>query len=247
MGEAQTQEYDRLVSGTIDPAKWRILSLPMGDGQVWDHEEPRARLVPRDGGLALTVDPFTRKHDHVGIFDNPKHLYASTQTFPLSSEGATVFEAEMAAETYKSNAEDFADGFVAFNVIDFSTGMIFDFISTGRKIGAVYERLLVPGLTDEKTAFTYIVESTCPPLPTSPGQWHRYEIRLRPHERVAEWSVDGRAFFRAHQIPVQLGSITLGFGLFTLKPLDRLRGSISLHGQGATGVWRNLRVRQESR
>jgi hypothetical protein len=35
--------------------------------------------------------------------------------------------------------------------------------------------------------------------------------------------------------------MALGFGLFTLKPVDPSKGSTSLHGQGATGIWRNFR------
>src|SRR2546430_10149020 len=49
----------------------------------------------------------------------------------------------MGAETYRGNADDLRDGFAGFNLMDFSTGMIFDFISTGQKIGAMYERLLI--------------------------------------------------------------------------------------------------------
>jgi hypothetical protein len=96
MGEPQGPEYDSPRTGTIDPAKWKILSLPLGNGQSWDHAEPAAQIVPRDQGLSLTVNPFTRKHDHIAILDNPKHFYPSIELFELASNGATIFEAEMA-------------------------------------------------------------------------------------------------------------------------------------------------------
>jgi hypothetical protein len=124
--------------------------------------------------------------------------------------------------------------------MDFSTGMIFDFISTGQKIGAIYERLLIPGLTDEKTAFTYLIESPFSGVRTEPGKMHHFTVRLDAATRRAEWHVDGRPFFKAEGIPVELGEITLGFGLFTLKPIDPAKGSVSTHGQGATGVWKNF-------
>jgi hypothetical protein len=232
--------YDDMSKGRVDSSKWKILSFPTGNGETWIWEEPKARFEAKDGGSAVTVDPFTRKHDHVHMFDDPKQLYGSTRTLPVSRNGETVFEVEMGAETYRSNADDLRDGFAGFNVMDFSTGMIFDFISTGQKIGAIYERLLIPGLTDEKTAFTYLIESPFSGVRTEPGRIHRYSVRLDAAKRRAEWIVDGRSFFKAEGIPVVLGEITLGFGLFTLKPIDPTGGSVSTHGQGATGVWKNF-------
>lgn len=66
--------YDDMSKGSVDPSKWKILSFPMGNGETWSWEEPTARLEARNGGLAVTVDPFTRKHDHVHMFDDPKQL-----------------------------------------------------------------------------------------------------------------------------------------------------------------------------
>ena len=174
------------------------------------------------------------------MFDDPKQLYGSTTTLPVSRDRVTVFEVEMGAETYHGNADDLRDGFAGFNVMDFSTGMIFDFISTGQKIGAIYERLLIPGLTDEKTAFTYLIESPFSGVRTEPGKMHHYSVRLDAAKRRAEWHVDERPFFKAEEVPVSLGEITLGFGLFTLKPIDPSKGSVSVHGQGATGIWKNF-------
>jgi uncharacterized protein DUF6081 len=239
--KAEAAVYDNMSKGHVEPSKWKILGFPMGNGETWTWEEPSARFGAKNGGLAVTVDPFTRKHDHVHMFDDPKQLYGSTTILPVSRDGVTVFEVEMGAETYHSNADDLRDGFAGFNVMDFSTGMIFDFISTGRKIGAIYERLLIPGLTDEKTAFTYVIESPFSGVRTEPGKMHHYSVNLDGARRTAEWSVDERPFFKTEGIPVSLGGITLGFGLFTLKPIDPLKGSVSLHGQGATGIWKDFR------
>ena len=154
--------------------------------------------------------------------------------------GITLFEVEMGVETYHSDADDLRDEFAGFNLMDFSTRMIFDFISTGQKIGAIYERLLIPGLTDEKTAFTYLIESPFSGVRTEPRKMHHYSVRFDATRRRADWNVDGRTFLNVEGIPVALGEITLGLGLFTLKPIDPSKGSVSVHGQGATGIWKNF-------
>lgn len=232
--------YDTMSGSKVDPSKWKILSFPTGNGETWTWEEPKARLESRMGGLALTVDPFTRKNDKVHMFDDPKQLYGSTKTFPVAKDRTTVFEVEMGCETFRSNAEDLQDGFAGFILMDFSTGMIFDFVSTGRKIGAIYERLLIPGVTDEKTAFTYLVESPFSGVRTEPGKMHHYSVRIDASKRRAEWLADGKSFFKAEGIPVEPNEIMMGFGLFTLNPVDPVRGSTSIHGQGATGIWKNF-------
>ena len=237
----ETTLYDDMSKMNVDPSKWKILSFPMGNGETWTWAEPKARLESKAGGLALSVDPFTRKHDTVHMFDDPKQLYGSTKSLPVSRTGVTVFEVDMGCETHRSNADDLRDAFAGFILMDFSTGMIFDFVSTGRKIGAIYERLLIPGLTDEKTAFTYLVESPFAGVRTEPGRMHHYQVRIDAPRRRAEWLLDGRSFFKAEGVPVEPKEIMLGFGLFTLKPVDPLKGSTSIHGQGATGIWRNFR------
>ena len=241
MLETEVMAYDDLAKGRIDASKWKILSFPMSNGESWTWEEPKAKIEVRSGGTAVTVDPFTRKHDHVHMFDDPKQLYGSTRTFPVSRDSVTVFEVEMGAETFRSNAQDIQDGFAGFITMDFSTGMIFDFVSTGRKIAAIYERLLIPGVTDDKTAFTYLVESPFSGINTRPEQIHHYMIRIDAPRKRAEWHADGKPFFETEGMPVEPKDIMLGFGLFTLKPVDPEKGSVSVHGQGARGVWKNFR------
>ena len=146
--ETENIVYDDLSNGRIDPSKWKIMGFAMGNGENWVWQEPKAKIEARNGGTALTIDPFTRKHDRVHMFDDPKQLYGSTTTFPVSRDSVTLLEVEMGAETFHSNAQDIQDGFAGFITMDFSTGLIFDFVSTGSKIGAIYERLLIPGVTN---------------------------------------------------------------------------------------------------
>lgn len=241
MLQTETPLYDNMAKRSVDPSKWKIMSFPMGNGENWTWAEPNARLEPRAGGLAVTVDPFTRKHDTVHMFDDPKQLYGSTRSFPVSQTGLTTFEVEMGGETYKSNADNLRDGFAGFILMDFATGMIFDFVTTGRKIGAIYERLLIPGVTDEKTAFTYLIESPFAGIRTEPGRMHHCQVKIDAPRKRADWLVDGRPFFKAEGIPAVPKEIMIGFGLFTLNPVDPTKGSTSVHGQGATGTWKNFR------
>jgi len=241
MLQTETPIYDEMSKNTVDSSKWKIMSFPMGNGENWTWAEPKARLEAKAGGLALTIDPFTRKHDTIHMFDDPKQLYGSTRGFPVSSTGITTFEVEMGAESYRSNADDLRDAFAGFILMDFATGMIFDFVTTGKKIGAIYERLLIPGVTDEKTAFTYLIESPFSGVRTEPGRMHRYQVRIDAPKKRAEWQVDGRTFFKAEGIPAIPKDIMIGWGLFTLKPVDPVKGSSSVHGQGATGIWKNFR------
>ena len=130
MLQTETPIYDEMSKNTVDSSKWKIMSFPMGNGENWTWAEPRARLEAKSGGLALTIDPFTRKHDTIHIFDDPKQLYGSTRNFPISNTGITTFEVEMGAEAYRSNPDDLRDGFAGFILMDFTTGMIFDFVTT---------------------------------------------------------------------------------------------------------------------
>src|SRR5712692_8711274 len=229
MLQTETSVYDEMSKAAVDSSKWKILSFPMGNGENWTWAEPKARLEAKAGGLALTIDPFTRKHDTIHMFDDPKQLYGSTRGFPVSNIGMTTFEVEMGAESYRSNADDLRDGFAGFILMDFATGMIFDFVTTGKKIGAIYERLLIPGVTDEKTAFTYLIEAPFSGINTRPEQMHRYSIIIDAPKRRAEWLVDGKQFFKTEGIPVEPREMMLGFGLFTLKPVDPEKGSVSVH------------------
>jgi len=237
--------YDDMSKGKVDSSKWTVMSFPMGNGQNWKWEEPNAKLTDRNGGLALTIDPFTRKHDTVHMFDDPKQLYGSTKTFPVSANQVTVFEVEMGCETHRSNADDLRDAFAGFILMDFSSGMIFDFVSTGKKIGAIYERLLIPGVTDDKTAFTYLIESPFSGVGTEPGKLHHYKVRIDAAKRRAEWLADGKTFFKAEGIPAVPKEMMIGWGLFTLNPVDPVKGSRSVHGQGATGIWKNFQYHIE--
>ncbi len=103
------------------------------------------------------------------------------------------------------------DAFAGLILMDFATGMIFDFITTGKKMGAIYERLLIPGVTDEKTAFTYLVEAPFSGIRTRPEMMHHYMVRIDAQKKRAEWIVDGKEFFKSESLPVAPKDILVGW------------------------------------
>ncbi len=218
-------EYDTFTAGAVDPSKWVPLQLPTPDGSMWSYGDPQAKVEAHGGTMSITVNPFRLKHDSVHMLDDPKHLLVTPQPIPVPASGARI-SAEIAAENYNGN--------------DFSTGMIFDWMLSATRVGALYERLPIPGVTPEGGSFSYLVQSPFVSI-NKPGEFRSCEIALDPKARTAEWTVDGKPFYRTEGIPVEIKSVTLGLIVCTLKPTGA-SGSTSVHGQGAKGSWRHLKV-----
>lgn len=233
-------EYDTFTEGAVDQAKWVPLQLPTPDGSMWSYGDPQAQVEARGGTMQITVNPFRLKHDTVHMFDDPKHLLVTPLPVPVAPSGVTRLSAQMACENYNGNPDDITDGFIGLVVGDFSTGMIFDWVLSATRVGALYERLPIPGVTPEGGSFSYLVQSPFVAI-NSPGKFRQYEIALNPSARSAEWKVDGTPFYWAENVPVEVASVTLGLIVCTLKPPDA-KGSTSVHGQGARGCWRHLTV-----
>lgn len=228
---------------SLDPAGWQPLQLPAPDGSLWSYGDPEARVEAGEGTLHITVNPFRLKHDTYHMLDDPKHLLVTPAPTPLAEGSRTTISVEMACENYNGNPDDLLDGWIGLVVGDFSTGMIFDWMLSATRVGALYERLPIPGVTPDGASFSYLVQSPFVAI-NAPGQFHRYELALDRAGRSAEWRVDGRPFYRTESIPVDVASVTLGLIVCTLLPPDPVKGSVSVHGQGARGSWRNLDVIQ---
>src|SRR5687768_11660491 len=71
-------------------ARWAPAGFPDGSGGQWTWAEPQAQLSAKDGWLELAVPRFTRSHDHVQIFDNPKHLLACSAPIAVPDAGLAV-------------------------------------------------------------------------------------------------------------------------------------------------------------
>lgn len=233
---------DPFTSGSLSPEAWRTLELPAGDGAMWTFRDPGTTVRAEDGVLEVGIERFRIHHDHVQMFDNPKLLTVMRQPVPLSASGITTIAWEMACENHHGNADDLLDGFAALSLGDFETGMVFDFIMSGTRIGVVYERLALPGITPPGGDWIHVVEA---PLLVqgTPGAFRQYEIRFDRAAHACEWWVDGRRMYAVSDIPVDVKSVTPGVGLLTLKPIETGKSSVSNHGQGATGRWRNLVAR----
>lgn len=236
-----TTILDPFTSGQPAPEAWRTLELPAGDGATWTFRDPSLQMKASDGVLEASIETFRIRHDHVQMFDNPKLLMVMQKPVPLSETNVTTISWEMACENYNGNPDDLLDGFAVLSLGDFETGMVFDFIMSGTCIGVVYERLALPGIVPAGADWIHVVQS---PLiaQSRPGEYHRYEIRFDRRARACEWWLDGKRMYAVTDIPVEVRSVTPGVGLMTLKSLEVGKGSVSNHGQGATGRWRNLAV-----
>jgi hypothetical protein len=113
------------------------------------------------------------------------------------------------------------------NVLDMSSGWVFDACATGDTVFSIYERLPVPGV---EHPFTHVVEQPLSGIVAAPGLSHEYTVTLDAGRGTAEWRIDGTLVHHLHglEIPAQ---VNVGLGIFTLHPIVDGR-STSLRGQG---------------
>ncbi|MNB97014.1 hypothetical protein D3C75_442320 [compost metagenome] len=232
---------DSFTSNTLDGDKWQVQQFSLEDGSIWRYEDPLAQVSAIGGELEIRVEGFQLQHDTVPMFDNPKHLVMLREPIPLDSHGVTSISCEMACENHNGNSDDLLDGFSALVIGDFANGLIFDFIISATRVGVVYERLPLPGVTPPGGEWLQVIQS---PLVArnAPGEFHHYEIRFDRRVGSCEWLADGRRVYYVAELPLEVQSVVPGIGLFTLKQQSPEHGSVSNHGQGATGRWRNLQV-----
>ncbi len=218
--------------------------FPLEDGGFWQYQEPKAVVIIQDGFLRVAAVPYTRRNDKVQILDNAKHMYFSTQTFAPPEGGTIAFELDFAATIVGGRPGDLYDGFVSFNVLDFSTGAALDFFVGNDTIATVYGKLPFPGVPDISPAsgpryFCLFEEIRGA---TRPGQLHHFEIKYDSASNTAVFSIDGKEARRYENVPFKLGACTLALGLMSEKDISAETGSVSCHGQGAIGKWGNIRI-----
>ncbi|WP_319456933.1 MULTISPECIES: DUF6081 family protein [unclassified Mycobacterium] len=233
-----TAEYDPFTGPGLDEQRWVQAQFLDPDGSLVVAQEDSAKTMVGAGTLEICVEKFENKNDFVPNFDNAKHLVVSTQSFPLP-DGACTISVEMTAEILGGQDYSFRRGFAAFNVIDLSTGAIFDHLVTDRESRAVREQLSIPGVGESADPFQWLVE--CPITDTCDfTDFHEYAIVFNRSERRVTWLVDQALVFEAGDIDVP-DSIQIGFGLMTLLPFQN-GNSASLLGQGINARWRRLRT-----
>ncbi len=248
MSKAATNEevidYSNFASVITGEGEWIPAGFPLEDGGFWKYQEPGAVVIVQGGFLRVAAVPYTRHHDTVQILDNAKHMYFSTRTFAPPEGGSISFSLDLAATIVSGHPNDLYDGFVSFNVLDFSTGAALDFFVGNDVVATVYGKLPFPGVPDKEPAhgpkyFCLFEEMRGN---TNPGEQHHFEIVYDSTEDRVTFLMDGAEVRHYSNVPFKLGPCTLAMGLMSEKDIQPGKGSISCHGQGAIGKWGNVRI-----
>lgn len=232
---------DDFAGPALDMRRWQYLSYPLPDGGTWVCAEAGAETVVADGEVRIRVARFTNAHDTHQNIDNCKHLLLATRTLALPETGRVTFSTTMSARSLNATPQCYRDGFVSFNVLDFTTGMVFDLCATSDQVVAIHERLPLPGVG---RPFTHVIDAPLSGVPISPGRAYACAVTFDVDRRSAEWRVEDALVFEAAQVTVPR-AVTLGFGFISLHPLAGGRSS-SLRGQGMEGSWRSFERRVEA-
>jgi len=237
-------DYSNFASVITGEGEWIPAGFPLEDGSFWQYQEPGAVVIIQDGFLRVAAVPYTRHNDAVQILDNAKHMYFSTRTFAPPQGGSISFSLDLAATIVGGRPKDLYDGFVSFNVLDFSTGAALDFFVGNDVVATVYGKLPFPGVPD--TAPSHGPKYFClfEELrgSTAPGQQHHFEIVYDSAANRVTFLMDGAEVQRYSNVPFKLGSCILALGLMSEKDIQPGKGSVSCHGQGAIGKWGNIKI-----
>lgn len=231
-------KYDDFNSAELSAGKWLVGEYRDAEGQVHAYYDPNTQIATGGGQVRLTIDPFTRFHDSVPALNNPKTTYRSRERFATPPGSRTLFEVDMAVETFRALPGDLRDAFATFNVVDHNTGVVFDFAVTNEIVYIIHERLLLPGVTTPEMYFAHRIVLE---VDTNPGQAHHYGISYERNWSRAEWFVDGKKVYEA-TVPTEVDGFRFGFGLFSSRRLDKFSREEREHGQGASGTWSNFSV-----
>jgi hypothetical protein len=218
-------------------SKWVVGGFP-----GWEFKEPDAVVVVQNGRLRVAAAPLTRGNRSVQILDNAKHMYFSRELFTVPPGGVISCELEIRAQKINGVANDFYDGFVSFNMLDFSTGLAIDFFVSNECFATVYARLPFPGspAPDDGGAQKYFALFKEQSLPRGEQQNHRYRITYNQGTDELFFYVEDQLVNHEVNVPKMEGFIA-ALGLMTEK--DIVEGkSVSCHGQGLIGEWSELRI-----
>lgn len=238
-------EYNNFASVITGEGDWMIGGFPTPDGGFWHYKEPDAVVIVQDGYLRVSAVPYSRSHSSVQFLDNAKHMYFSTRTFACPPDGKISFSIDLAATIVNNKPGDLYDGFVSFNVLDFSTGAALDFFVGNDVFATVYGKLPFPGVPIVEPAhgprnFCLFEETRGT---TTPGKLHHFEIAYDSAADKVAFIADGAEVRTYSNVPFKLGPSTLALGLMSEKDIAPGTGSVSCHGQGAVGKWGNIKIK----
>ena len=155
-----------------------------------------------DGIREVRIERFTRAATRIQNLDNPKHLVVSTRTFEVPDGGSLWFRADMAAEQLGRDGIDYRDGFATFNIIDIEHKLVFDFVTTGPRVHALYELQAAPvGVVAPEDSFLYVIDNPELVLAETPSAWHTFTVHLDPCRGRIDAFVDDRPLFRTRGSP----------------------------------------------
>lgn len=233
---AETLVYGDYADLLKPDSKWVIGGFP-----GWEFREPNGVPVVQNGVLRVAVMPLTRSHTSIQFFDNAKHMYYSRDRFEIPEGGSVSLELDMRAQKLNGVPDDFYDGFVSLNLLDFTTGLAIDFFVSNEAFATVYARLPFPGAAaPDDGSQKYFGLFKEQPLPKGPRQSHRYRIDYDQAAAELSFYVEGTLVNRETSVPKMDGFIA-ALGLMTEK--DIVDGaSVSCHGQGLIGEWSPLTI-----
>ncbi|AZK45786.1 DUF6081 family protein [Paenibacillus lentus] len=219
---------------------WKIGGFPLPDGSFWEYREPDAVVIVRNGLLYVRA-PLSRKHDHVQILDNAKHMYYSVEEIEVPENGEISFELDMRARTQNTVPGDLYDGYVSLNLLDFTTGAALDFFAGNDKYASVYAVLPFPGVevppSDKTRFFCVFKEDT----DFKAREFNNYKITYNRGEDEVIFYLNGNEIRREKGVPIKFNKFTIALGIMTEKDLTP-EGSVSVHGQTVIAEYSPVKV-----
>jgi Family of unknown function (DUF6081) len=249
--EAGTREpivlgrFRGLVAPDVD-SDFEYGGFPLPDGSFWRYREPDATVVVEHDKLRVTAVPLTRAHDRVQVLDNAKNMYFSKARILVPERGEVAVELSMRARVIAGRDEDLYSGFVSLNLLDFNTGLAFDWFVANRRAATVYGRLRFPGVppageeNPERPRYFCLFNEPAA-VQTQPGEWHRYRIAYDRAAATLRFAFDGAEVDAYHDVPVAMDQFLVALGIMTEKPLGE-QGSVSLFGQGVIAEYTEVTI-----
>jgi hypothetical protein len=228
-----------------DDCDFEYAGFPLPDGTFWRYREPEATVVVEHDRLRVAVHPLTRKHDRVQILDNAKNMYFSRARVVTPDVGEVSVEAGLRARIIDGRDEDLYSGFVSIHLLDFTTGLAFDWFVANRKAASVYARLRFPGVepadedNPERPRYFCVFHEADRVL--AAGEEHRFQIAYNRGTDTVRFVIDGDVADVYTQVPVKMGQFIVALGIMTEKPIATT-GSVSLFGQGVIAEYTEVTV-----
>ena len=182
------------------------------------------------GSFQVSAVPFRTAYDY-SVFDHLKYIAVSTKAFPVPTNGSVEISSTIKASTpgtdpgrviegrYTQSGDPYAEptlegqqAGVVMNVIDFSTGQLFDWFVSGHTAFPLIERLPsnVTGNTTDTTSPDYVGRAKMytqilKEIPASPGT-HTVSIRFsrEGNSGSVDYLFDGRLVAHVDHVGVPL-------------------------------------------